>query len=101
MNSNDLGDLMACLVRVSWAAAAGQLQMACAQSVTEYVAVTASRANSTSSTASTSSEGDSQWLHLGICVRQKSISLKDVTIAVEALQLLVTCLRLRPSLLRK
>ena len=51
------------------------------------------------STASTGSEGESQYLHAGVCVKQKVVSQKDANIAQEALELLVTCLQLRSQLL--
>lgn len=55
-----------------------------------------------STTSSNSDQGDPQALHGGVCVQQQQpISNKDVFIAQEALELLVTCLELRSQLLCK
>ena len=51
------------------------------------------------STTSTGSEGDTQCLQAGVCVKQSTVSAKDANIAKEALELLVTCLQLRSQLL--
>lgn len=53
----------------------------------------------TGSTASSGSDGDNQYLHAGVCIKELNVSTKDANIAKEALELLVTCLQLRSELL--
>lgn len=59
-----------------------------------------SRQSSSGSTSSNSSSGDtsdSGGLYFGICALQEQLCNKDVLIACEALELLVTCLEVRGS----
>ena len=51
------------------------------------------------SAMSSGSDTETSFLHAGVCVKQKLVSSKDTYIANEALELLVTCLQLRSSLL--
>ena len=53
----------------------------------------------TGSTASSGSETEGNSLHAGVCVKQSAVSPKDVHIAKEGLELLVTCLQMRSQLL--
>jgi len=55
----------------------------------------------TGSQGSTGSESDCQSLHGGVCAKQNYISTKDCNIAKEALEILVTCLKLRSELIGK
>ena len=71
--------MIACLLRVCWAATAGQLHLA---------------------TASSSNTGDVDpaGLYLGICALltdERQLGTKDVLIACQALELLVTCLEVK------
>jgi hypothetical protein len=56
-----------------------------------------SRQSSTGSTSSSSSCGDTDTagLYFGICASNKELCSKDVLIACEALELLITCLEVR------
>ncbi|XP_013409431.2 ubiquitin carboxyl-terminal hydrolase 24-like [Lingula anatina] len=99
MSNTDFTETVSCFMRVTWAAAAGRLHLASAvQPIRESSSGRRSRQSSTGSTASNSSD-DSQSLYAGVCAHQTSISNKDVTIAKEALELLVTCLQLRSQLI--
>lgn len=53
----------------------------------------------TGSGASSGSDNDIISLQAGLCARQQQVSSTDAYIAKEALELLVTCLQLRSSLL--
>jgi ubiquitin carboxyl-terminal hydrolase 9/24 len=100
-------DLISCLMRVVWAAAAGKLYLAAmgiqsGQIRPEKVYVgRRSRDSSTGSSGSTGSDNSSvdQSLHAGVCAQQSTISSIDVQIAGEALELFVTCLSLRQNLM--
>ncbi|KAM6962810.1 ubiquitin carboxyl-terminal hydrolase 24 isoform 2-T2 [Aplochiton taeniatus] len=103
MEVGDFTSTVACFMRLTWAAAAGRLDLVGSpQPVREShgsvlpVGVR-TRVSSTGSNCSSSSEGEAPptALHAGICVRQQSVSIKDAIIAREALSLLVTCLQLR------
>ncbi|CAH1774066.1 unnamed protein product [Owenia fusiformis] len=104
MGVQDFTETVACLMRVTWAAAAGRLHLvSSAQPIRESMSSMTgrrSRQSSTSSNTSTgSSESENQTLHAGVCVKQKDISPKDSNIAKEALELLVACLQMRHQLL--
>lgn len=100
MEASDFTATVACFMRLSWAAAAGRLDLVgSSQPIKEsnslFPAGIRSRLSSSGSNCSSSSEGEPAALHAGICVRQQSVSTKDALIAGEALSLLVTCLQLR------
>ncbi|KAF3819794.1 hypothetical protein GH733_015303 [Mirounga leonina] len=100
MEVSDFTSTVACFMRLSWAAAAGRLDLVgSSQPIKEsnslFPAGIRSRLSSSGSNCSSGSEGDPAALHAGICVRQQSVSTKDSLIAGEALSLLVTCLQLR------
>lgn len=103
MEVGDFTSTVACFMRLTWAAAAGRLDLVGSpQPIMETHGSllpqgVRTRVSSTGSNCSSSSEGESTptALHAGICVRQQSVSLKDAIIAREALSLLVTCLQLR------
>ncbi|KAJ6662583.1 hypothetical protein lerEdw1_011720 [Lerista edwardsae] len=100
MEANDFTSTVACFMRLSWAAAAGRLDLVgSSQPIKEsnmlFPAGIRNRLSSSGSNCSSGSEGESTALHAGICVRQHSVSTKDALIAGEALSLLVTCLQLR------
>ncbi|XP_037554150.1 ubiquitin carboxyl-terminal hydrolase 24 [Nematolebias whitei] len=103
MEVNDFTSTVACFMRLTWAAAAGRLDLVGSpQPIRETHGSLLSqgvrtRVSSTGSNCSSSSEGESTptALHAGICVRQQHVSTKDAIIAREALSLLVTCLQLR------
>ncbi|KAI9556016.1 hypothetical protein GHT06_018579 [Daphnia sinensis] len=114
-------DMISCFVRVCWAAAAGKLYLAAAPGSSSLpnkeLGGTSesgpgsncsipsslpnpgrrSRQSSTGSTSSTSSCGDTDTagLYFGICASNKELCSKDVLIACEALELLITCLEVR------
>lgn len=113
-------DMISCFVRVCWAAAAGKLYLAAApgssplpnKDVNESGTGSGSnisgsssllnpgrrsRQSSTGSTSSSSSCGDTDTagLYFGICASNKELFSKDVLIACEALELLITCLEVR------
>lgn len=67
MTVPDFIDMLECLMRVSWAAAAGRLSLATTVQ-TEYG--TRGRQSSTSSTASSGSDADITNLRAGVCFRQ-------------------------------
>uniref|UniRef100_A0A8C3TK63 Ubiquitin carboxyl-terminal hydrolase 24 n=1 Tax=Chelydra serpentina TaxID=8475 RepID=A0A8C3TK63_CHESE len=100
MEINDFTSTVACFMRLSWAAAAGRLDLVGSsqpikESNTLFPAGIRNRLSSSGSNCSSGSEGEPTALHAGICVRQQSVSTKDALIAGEALSLLVTCLQLR------
>lgn len=100
MEVSDFTSTVACFMRLSWAAAAGRLDLVgSSQPIKEsnslFPAGIRNRLSSSGSTCSSGSEGDAAVLHAGICVRQQSVSTKDSLVAGEALSLLVTCLQLR------
>ncbi|XP_045440607.1 ubiquitin carboxyl-terminal hydrolase 24 isoform X7 [Pipistrellus kuhlii] len=100
MEVNDFTSTVACFMRLSWAAAAGRLDLVgSSQPIKEsnslFPAGIRNRLSSSGSNCSSGSEGEPVALHAGICVRQQSVSTKDSLIAGEALSLLVTCLQLR------
>ncbi|XP_015211244.2 ubiquitin carboxyl-terminal hydrolase 24 isoform X3 [Lepisosteus oculatus] len=101
MEVSDFTSTVACFMRLTWAAAAGRLDLVgSSQPIREstnslFPLGIRSRLSSTGSNCSSGSEGESTTLHAGICVKQQSVSIKDTIIAREALSLLVTCLQLR------
>ncbi|XP_061594074.1 ubiquitin carboxyl-terminal hydrolase 24 isoform X3 [Cololabis saira] len=103
MEVGDFTSTVACFMRLTWAAAAGRLDLVGSpQPIRETHSTllpqgVRTRVSSTGSNCSSSSEGETTptALHAGICVRQQSVSTKDAIIAREALSLLVTCLQLR------
>ncbi|CAG10925.1 unnamed protein product, partial [Tetraodon nigroviridis] len=103
MEVGDFTSTVACFMRLTWAAAAGRLDLVGSpQPIKETHSSllpqgVRTRVSSTGSNCSSSSEGEATptALHAGICVRQQSVSIKDAIIAREALSLLVTCLQLR------
>ncbi|XP_056271460.1 ubiquitin carboxyl-terminal hydrolase 24 isoform X7 [Pseudoliparis swirei] len=103
MEVGDFTATVACFMRLTWAAAAGRLDLVGSpQPIRETHSAllpqgVRTRVSSTGSNCSSSSEGESPptALHAGICVRQQCVSVKDAIIAREALSLLVTCLQLR------
>ncbi|KAM8930374.1 ubiquitin carboxyl-terminal hydrolase 24 isoform 2-T2 [Pelodytes ibericus] len=101
MEEADFTCTVACFMRLSWAAAAGRLDLVGSnQPIKEsnllFPAGLRGRLSSSGSSCSSGSEGgESTSLHAWICVRQQSVSTKDAIIAGEALSLLVTCLQLR------
>lgn len=115
-------DMISCFARVCWAAAAGKLYLAAAPGSSSLpnkeLGGTSesgpgsncsipsslpnpgrrSRQSSTGSTSSTSSscgDTDTAGLYFGICASNKELCSKDVLIACEALELLITCLEVR------
>uniref|UniRef100_S4RRQ4 Uncharacterized protein n=1 Tax=Petromyzon marinus TaxID=7757 RepID=S4RRQ4_PETMA len=110
MESCDFASAVSCLVRVSWAAAAGRLDLSGTTPLSDPGVIymrgamgggRRSRQSSTGSTGSSGSElGDpSAVLQAGVCVRQLAVAPKDARVSIEALSLLVTCLQLRSSLI--
>uniref|UniRef100_A0A8C2XPQ8 Ubiquitin carboxyl-terminal hydrolase 24 n=1 Tax=Cyclopterus lumpus TaxID=8103 RepID=A0A8C2XPQ8_CYCLU len=103
MEVGDFTSTVACFMRLTWAAAAGRLDLVGSpQPIRETHSAllpqgVRTRVSSTGSNCSSSSEGETPptALHAGICVRQQCVSVKDTIIAREALSLLVTCLQLR------
>ncbi|KAM6939221.1 ubiquitin carboxyl-terminal hydrolase 24 isoform 5-T5 [Lycodopsis pacificus] len=103
MEVGDFTSTVACFMRLTWAAAAGRLDLVGSpQPIRETHSSllpqgVRTRVSSTGSNCSSSSEGETTptALHAGICVRQQCVSVKDTIIAREALSLLVTCLQLR------
>ncbi|XP_033937506.1 ubiquitin carboxyl-terminal hydrolase 24 isoform X6 [Pseudochaenichthys georgianus] len=103
MEVGDFTSTVACFMRLTWAAAAGRLDLVGSpQPIRETHSSllpqgVRTRVSSTGSNCSSSSEGETPptALHAGICVRQQCVSVKDTIIAREALSLLVTCLQLR------
>ena len=108
MTESEFVDLISCLMRVVWAAAAGKLYLAAmgiqAAPKPEKVYIgRRSRDSSTGSSGSTGSDTSSvdQSLHAGVCAQQSNISSIDCQIAGEALELFVTCLSLRQNLISR
>ncbi|XP_058887483.1 ubiquitin carboxyl-terminal hydrolase 24 isoform X3 [Acipenser ruthenus] len=101
MEVNDFTSTVACFMRLTWAAAAGRLDLVgSSQPIREstnslFPLGVRNRLSSTGSNCSSGSEGEPTTLHAGICVKQNCVSIKDTIIAREALSLLVTCLQLR------
>ncbi|XP_029106559.1 ubiquitin carboxyl-terminal hydrolase 24 isoform X1 [Scleropages formosus] len=101
MEVSDFTSTVACFMRLTWAAAAGRLDLVgSSQPIREsnhslFPGGIRNRLSSTGSNCSSGSEGEATALHPGICVKQLCVSIKDTIIAREALSLLVTCLQLR------
>ncbi|XP_063283711.1 ubiquitin carboxyl-terminal hydrolase 24 isoform X2 [Pelobates fuscus] len=100
MEVNDFTSTVACFMRLSWAAAAGRLDLVGSNQPIKQSNILIptglrGRLSSSGSNCSSGSEGESMSLHAWICVRQQSVSTKDAIISGEALSLLVTCLQLR------
>jgi len=131
LSQADFLDMIACLMRVTWAAAAGKLHLASAPvstgAVREAAATSAwgdsvsmaaaaaeatptsngvgsllqvgrrSRQGSTAGTgAAATPGGDADGaLYLGLCASVASLGGRDVLVACESLELLVTCLEVR------
>ena len=121
LSETEFLDMISCFVRVCWAAAAGKLYLAAAPGASvllnKEVGASSesgiasngsiassllnpgrrSRQSSTGSTSSTSSCGDSDTagLYFGICASNNELCSKDILIACEALELLITCLEVR------
>ena len=118
LSETEFLDMISCFVRVCWSAAAGKLHLASAPGSSALAkdqsgelgptgngnlggtlfnpAGRRSRQSSTGSTSSNSSCGDGDGgLYLGICATQDQLCSKDILIACEALELLVTCLEVR------
>uniref|UniRef100_A0A672TDQ5 Ubiquitin carboxyl-terminal hydrolase 24 n=1 Tax=Sinocyclocheilus grahami TaxID=75366 RepID=A0A672TDQ5_SINGR len=101
MEVGDFTSTVACFMRLTWAAAAGRLDLVgSSQPIRETTNSllplgVRSRVSSTGSNCSSGSEGEVTTLQAGICVKQLFVSIKDTIIAREALSLLVTCLQLR------
>lgn len=117
LSEQEFLDMVSSFVRVCWAAAAGKLHLAAAPGVSPnkeannaaesgsngnivpslFNSGIRSRQSSTGSTSSNSSCGDTDTagLYFGICASNKELSSKDILIACEALELLVTCLEVR------
>lgn len=75
MTVPDFINMLECLMRVSWAAAAGRLSLATTvQTVREYGS--RGRQSSTSSTASSGSDADITNLRAGVCFRQPGLDLQ-------------------------
>ncbi|XP_028817088.1 ubiquitin carboxyl-terminal hydrolase 24 isoform X1 [Denticeps clupeoides] len=101
MEVTDFTSTVACFMRLTWAAAAGRLDLVGSsqpirESTNSFLPLgVRSRVSSTGSNCSSSSEGEVTTLQAGLCVKQVCVSIKDTIIAREALSLLVTCLQLR------
>ncbi|XP_071800380.1 ubiquitin carboxyl-terminal hydrolase 24-like isoform X2 [Asterias amurensis] len=100
MSTSEFSSMIGCLMRVCWAAAAGQLRLASsANQIKENslggFAMGINRRSRHSSGGSSSSDVDSQNLHAGVCLLATHVSTKDAMIAREALELLIACLQLR------
>lgn len=130
MTNLEVLELVQSLVRVTWAAAAGQLQLAnsslptkeCFSSGHLSLGGRRSRQSSTGligpsktvfiimyyffycqlgSTASSSSDGETQGLHSGVCGLQNFVSVLDAQLAQEMLAFIVTCIELREDTFSK
>ncbi len=121
MTEKDFADTVSCLMRVAWAAAAGNLQLAVTSGGASphssssgvspgkpkkisdrprfFLGSRRSRDSSTGSSGSEGSSLDSQSLHAGVCSQQSLVSPVDCQIASEAFELIVTCLQMRTAYL--
>eukprot|EP00794_Sanderia_malayensis_P007934 gene7934-8789_t len=81
MNRDDYAETVACLMRVAWAAAAGQLQL-----------------NAYGHSKSSDSDKMNS-LRSGVCLLRNEISAMDTILSENAIELLVMCLQLRTSLM--
>ncbi|KAK8401660.1 hypothetical protein O3P69_001054 [Scylla paramamosain] len=103
-SEEEWSEMVSCLMRVSWAGAAGRLYLPSATITMTEPAVSppdnskSSRQSSTGSVHSSSSESETV-LHGGVCVQQATISPTDSLIASQALQLLIAFLKFRPQLI--
>ncbi|TNM87484.1 hypothetical protein fugu_005705, partial [Takifugu bimaculatus] len=99
MEVGDFTSTVACFMRLTWAAAAGRLDLVGSpQPIKEThgsLLPQGVRTREVTAVPAATGETTPTALHAGICVRQQSVSIKDAIIAREALSLLVTCLQLR------
>lgn len=105
MELASLEEAIHCILRVAWAAAAGQLHLAASslpskESVHFAGTGRRSRQSSTGSGNSSGSDGEtSPGLHGGVCVGQDAVDQRDALLAQEALNFLFSCLELREDAL--
>lgn len=95
----DLVDTLTTLMRLAWAAAAGNLNLAnCVLPTKDSYSHSGrrSRQSSTGSNTSSSSESsDGFGLFGGVCCQQENVSYKDSLLAQKALEFLITCIQMR------
>lgn len=89
INEEEFNEIISSLVQVSWAAAAGQLQLNTkhATKIDEF------------SPFSQSPHSTNDDFKAGLCLRQETVSIMDSVLANNSLELLVMCLQLRPKLM--
>ncbi|KFM65449.1 Ubiquitin carboxyl-terminal hydrolase 24, partial [Stegodyphus mimosarum] len=106
LSSSELMEMLLNLVRLAWAAAAGNLHLVnCALPSKEGNHMgRRSRQSSTGSNTSSGSgseSGDGTLLHGGVCAQQQHVKEKDVLLSLKALEFLVTCIHARPDIFGK
>ncbi|KAK4305331.1 hypothetical protein Pmani_022773 [Petrolisthes manimaculis] len=103
-SEDEWSEMVWCLMRVSWAGAAGKLFLPSPTVSSHDPGLSppenskSSRQSSTGSTQSSSSESEAV-LQCGVCVQQATISSIDSLIASQALYLLIAFLKFRPQLI--
>ncbi|KAG1652915.1 Ubiquitin carboxyl-terminal hydrolase 24 [Nymphon striatum] len=100
LSEDDFQDVISCFVRLIWAATAGKIYLANSSypnKRSQYISYIWS--SWTTNTYSNESDGDNPTLHGGLCVHQDPVSEMNSLIAEECLDLLFTCLKLRPELI--
>ncbi|CAL1268833.1 unnamed protein product [Larinioides sclopetarius] len=102
---NDLLEMLMNLVRLSWAAAAGNLLLVnCTLPIKEgtHSCMGRSRQSSTGSNASSGSDSsEGLVLQGGVCAQQQFVREKDVLLSVKALEFLITCIKMRTDVFSK
>ncbi|TRY69996.1 hypothetical protein TCAL_02811 [Tigriopus californicus] len=103
MKDDQFWTMITCLMRVIWAAAAGNLQLATSSmskpKLGDHPRFQLGRRSRDSSTGSSGSEGSSSEaapsLHSGVCSQQSFVNDGDCRIAGGAFELMITCLEMR------
>eukprot|EP00095_Tigriopus_kingsejongensis_P003305 maker-scaffold355_size198070-snap-gene-0.39 protein:Tk03305 transcript:maker-scaffold355_size198070-snap-gene-0.39-mRNA-1 annotation:"ubiquitin carboxyl-terminal hydrolase 24 isoform x8" len=108
MNEDEFWAMITCLIRVIWAAAAGNLQLATSAltkpKLGDHPRFQVGRRSRDSSTGSSGSEGsssESSSLHSGVCSQQSFVNDGDCQIVVGAYELMITCLEMRNGSIAK
>ncbi|GFQ83735.1 ubiquitin carboxyl-terminal hydrolase 24 [Trichonephila clavata] len=101
----DLLETLLNLVRLSWAAAAGNLLLVnCSLPIKEgtHSCMSRSRQSSTGSNASSGSDScENLILQGGVCAQQQFVKEKDVLLSIKSLEFLITCIKMRTDVFSK
>lgn len=127
LDPTELIEMISCMMRVAWAASIGKLHLSNSMQPAKdlnmygrlrqnsagmsfilcYVRISNRALSSTlccmflDSTTSSSSETEVTCLHAGVCLSQTDVDAVNTSIAVKAFEILLFCLKTKPSLIGK